>query len=80
MSTPTFDTARFAKVRALHDGTDSPGERASAARRMKAIAETAGLSVKQAIAELDRPKALTAAPIQLGSDFPDDLDWLFGSP
>ncbi|WP_264051666.1 hypothetical protein [Methylobacterium flocculans] len=45
----------FAKVRALHDRTDSPGEKASAAGRMEALAEAAGMTVAEAVSKLDAP-------------------------
>jgi hypothetical protein len=51
----------FAKVSALHDHTDSPGEKASAAARMNAIAMKAGLTVEQALSKLDTPKPVTDA-------------------
>lgn len=45
----------FAKVRALHDRTENPGEKASAAGRMKAIAKAAGMTVAEAVSKLDTP-------------------------
>lgn len=45
----------FAKVRALHDRTTSPGEKAAAAARMKTLARKAGLTVEQAVSRLDTP-------------------------
>ena len=45
----------FAKVRALHDSTTSPGEKAAAAGRMKKLARNAGLTVAQAKSKLDTP-------------------------
>jgi hypothetical protein len=43
----------FAKVRALHDATTSPGEKAAAAGRMEALARTAGITVAEALSRLD---------------------------
>ncbi|MGU3541028.1 hypothetical protein [Methylobacterium sp. A54F] len=56
---PTLST--FAKARALHDSTANPGEKAAAAARMKALAGKAGLTVRQAEAQLDAPRSATAA-------------------
>lgn len=53
MSAPTLDVARFAKVRALHDSTTQPGERAAAADRMAALAQAAGMTVEAAMAAAD---------------------------
>lgn len=39
----------FAKVRALHDRTDSPGERAAAAGRMDALARAVGMTTDEAM-------------------------------
>lgn len=46
----------FAKVRALHDRTDNPGEKAAAAGRMEALARSAGMTVRQAKSKLDKGK------------------------
>ena len=46
----------FAKVRALHDRTTNPGEKAAAANRMKALAKKAGMTVAEAVSMLDAPK------------------------
>ncbi|GJE57304.1 hypothetical protein [Methylobacterium thuringiense] len=51
----------FAKVRALHDRATIPGEKASAAARMKTLARKAGMSVEQAVSKLDAPKPKTQA-------------------
>ena len=51
----TAGLVTFAKVRALHDATTSPGEKASAAARMEALARKAGLTVAQAVSKLDAP-------------------------
>ena len=45
----------FAKVRALHDSTDSPGEKAAAMLKMQTLARKAGMSVEQAVCILDAP-------------------------
>ncbi|MDP4027080.1 helix-turn-helix domain-containing protein [Methylobacterium sp. NEAU 140] len=51
----------FAKVRALHDATTHPGERASAAARMKTLARKAGMTVAEAVSKLDAPPVEVAA-------------------
>ena len=51
----------FAKVRALHDRTTNPGEKASAAARMKTLAGKAGMTVDQAMSKLDTPPVTIAA-------------------
>lgn len=63
----------FAKVRALHDRTTSPGEKAAAAARMKTLARKAGLTVDQAVSRLDAPPA-TARSLFEG------FEGLFNSP
>ena len=45
----------FAKVRALHDGTDSPGEKAAAMLKMQTLAGKAGMTVEEAVSTLDAP-------------------------
>ena len=45
----------FQKVRALHDSTDSPGEKAAAMLKMQTLARKAGMSVEQAMSTLDAP-------------------------
>ena len=50
-----IDLSKFGKVRALHDRSESPGEKAAAAGRMQAIASAAGITVAQAISQLDAP-------------------------
>lgn len=45
----------FQKVRALHDRTDSPGEKAAAMLKMQTLARKAGMSVEQAVSTLDAP-------------------------
>ena len=54
------DLETFAKVRALHDRTDSPGEKTAAMLKMQTLARKAGMSVEQAMSTLDRQP--TAAP------------------
>lgn len=74
MSAPDLST--FAKVRAVHDSTTIPGEKAAAAGRMKALAQSAGMTVKQAKSKLDR--AAKPAPVPPAPrNFFDDL---FNSP
>ncbi|MHC2019972.1 hypothetical protein [Methylobacterium sp. CM6247] len=51
----------FAKVRALHDRTDSPGEKAAAMMKMQTLARKAGMSVEQALSTLDASKPKTQA-------------------
>lgn len=51
----------FAKVRALHDRTENPGEKASAAGRMKALAKAAGMTVAEALSKLDTPAPISSA-------------------
>jgi hypothetical protein len=43
----------FAKVRALHDRTDNPGEKAAAAGRMETLARKAGMTTAEAVSKLD---------------------------
>lgn len=57
----TPDLSTFAKVRALHDRTDSPGEKAAAAGRMEALARAAGMSVAEAVSRVDAETSRTAA-------------------
>lgn len=45
----------FQKVRALHDRTDSPGEKAAAMLKMQTLARKAGMSVEQAMSTMDAP-------------------------
>ncbi|MDO9426027.1 MAG: hypothetical protein Q7T93_04280 [Methylobacterium sp.] len=45
----------FAKVRALHDRTDSAGEKAAAMLKMQTLARKVGMSVEQAVSTLDVP-------------------------
>lgn len=44
----------FAKVRALHDSTTFPAEKAVAAERMEALARAAGMTTAEALSKLDR--------------------------
>ncbi|SEP10043.1 hypothetical protein SAMN02799625_04677 [Methylobacterium sp. UNC300MFChir4.1] len=61
----------FAKVRALHDGTANPGEKASAAARMKTLAAKAGMTVDEAVSKLDTPPVTIVASrtVDMGSFF-----------
>ena len=65
-----LDASLFAKVRAVHDRTDNPGEKAAAAGRMEALARAAGMTVKQATSKVDTP-APKAAPDPSFADFFD---------
>ncbi|AWB26199.1 hypothetical protein DA075_35615 (plasmid) [Methylobacterium currus] len=51
----------FAKVRALHDRTTSPGEKAAAAGRMEALARSAGMTVAEAVSKLDEAASRPAS-------------------
>ncbi|BCM88104.1 hypothetical protein [Methylobacterium indicum] len=53
----TASLETFAKVRALHDRTTNPGEKAAAAGRMEALARSAGMTVAEALSKLDAPAA-----------------------
>ncbi|WP_336492335.1 hypothetical protein [Methylobacterium nigriterrae] len=43
---------KFAKIRALHDSTDNPGEKAAARQQLEAIARAEGLSIGQVASEM----------------------------
>ncbi|ABY30274.1 winged helix-turn-helix domain-containing protein [Methylorubrum extorquens] len=58
----------FAKVRALHDRTTNPGEKAAAASRMEALAHSAGMTITEAVSKLDAPKAPPAVPRNIFED------------
>lgn len=58
----------FAKVRALHDRTTNPGEKAAAASRMEALARSAGMTVAEAVSNLDAPAAPPTAPRSIFED------------
>lgn len=64
------DLETFAKVRALHDRTDIPGEKAAAAGRMEALARTAGMTVAEALSKLDAapPQSDLAAAARAWAD------------
>lgn len=51
----------FQKVRALHDRTDSPGEKAAAMLKMQTLARKAGMSVEEAVSTLDAPGPMSEA-------------------
>lgn len=53
----------FAKVRALHDRTDSPGEKAAAAGRMDVLARAAGMTTAEAVSKLDEESARPGAGV-----------------
>jgi hypothetical protein len=61
----------FAKVRALHDRTTNPGEKASAAARMRTLASKAGMTVEEAVSKLDAPPVtiLASRTVDMGSFF-----------
>lgn len=58
----------FGKVRALHDRTTNPGEKAAAASRMEALAHSAGMTVAEALSNLDAPATPPAAPRNIFED------------
>lgn len=66
-----FNAATFAKVRDLHERGATAGERSAAGARMKALADSAGLSLAEAIARTDPPKPATPVSI---------FEELFNSP
>jgi len=53
-ATQTFDAEKFAKVRVMMDRGATEGERAAARDRAEAIAQRAGMTLKQAMSETDR--------------------------
>ena len=63
----------FAKVRALHDRTDSPGEKTAAMLKMQTLARKAGMSVEQAMSTLDS----TTPKAPAGPSFADIFDTPF---
>jgi hypothetical protein len=71
---PAVDLTTFDKVRALHDSTTSPGEKEAAAGRMKALANSVGLTVEQAIAELDKTKPVAPLSPNLTDFFRDMMN------
>lgn len=77
----TPDLSTFAKVRALHDRTDSPGEKASAAAQMRTLARKAGMTVGEAVSKLDAPKPLPGpAPKSAARAAADAFNEFFNSP
>jgi hypothetical protein len=68
--------AKFAKARAIRDGTDNAGTRNAAAGRMKVLAGKIGMTIEQAIAALDAPKR----PAPMSSDPNDWLRDLMNTP
>ena len=67
----TASLETFAKVRRLHDSTTNPGEKASAAARMKTLAAKAGMTVAEAVSKLDAPPVEIAAfrTVDMGNFF-----------
>ncbi len=53
-ATQTFDAEKFAKVRTMMDRGATEGERAAARTRAEAMAQRAGMTLKQAMSEMDR--------------------------
>lgn len=81
-ATQTFDVDRFAKVRVMMDQGATEGERAAARTRAEAMAQRAGMTLKQAMSKVDR-KAKAEAPKpqqQAGADWRDVFrnfdDWM----
>lgn len=68
-----FDAARFAKVKAMHDGTTHAGERAAAASRMEAMARSAGMTVEDALSKLDKTHASSAFGANASTSWFDDF-------
>ena len=68
----------FAKVRALHDRTDSPGEKAAAAGRMEALAKSAGMTVAEAMSKLDTVAQASSKPH--GQSASPSWDDVFNNP
>ena len=66
-----FNAATFAKVRDRHERGATEGERSAAGARMTALAESAGLTLAEAIAKTDPPKPATPVSI---------FEQLFNSP
>lgn len=69
-----LDTAKFRKVHALMTGGATPGERASAKVQAGKIAARAGLSLDQAVSEMDKPATVFAKPVK--GFFDDFEDWM----
>lgn len=72
----------FAKVRALHDRTDSPGEKTAAMLKMQTLARRAGMSVEQAMSKLDTPEPTIAASatFDTAKGFSDAFNDFFNTP
>lgn len=79
MSSPAFDLARFAKIRALHDGAATAGEREAAAGRMEAAARSAGMTTAEAVSKLDRLKS-KVAPTSHAQATADAFNEFFNRP
>lgn len=67
----------FAKVRALHDGTNNPGEKEAARRQMQTLARKAGMTVEEAVSKLDAPKPKPNPQAQAAADM---FNSFFNSP
>lgn len=63
----------FAKVRALHDRTTNPGEKAAAAIKMQTLARKAGMSVAEAVSKLDAPELRPRGQAQAAADAFNDF-------
>lgn len=80
-STQTFDVEKFRKVRVMMDRGATDGERAAARTRAEAMAQRAGMTLKQAMSKMDRKaKAEQPKPQQAGGDWRDAFrnfdDWM----
>ena len=72
----------FAKVRALHDRTDNPCEKAAAAGRMEVLARAAGMTVNQAKSKLDTPDPtiVASATFEDAAGFAGAFNDFFNTP
>lgn len=68
-----LDTEKFRKVHAMMTGGATPGERAAAEARAKAMASKAGMTLAQAVSKLDATPAAKPASFFDGFD-----DWMEG--
>ncbi|MCJ2076548.1 helix-turn-helix domain-containing protein [Methylobacterium sp. E-016] len=76
MSHPALDLTRFAKIRALHDGAATAGEREAAAGRMQSLVDTAGMTLNEALSKLDAPAPQKTRAEAMASAFSE----LFNTP
>lgn len=67
-ATQTFDAEKFAKVRAMMDRGATEGERAAARTRAEAMAQRAGMTLKQAMSKMDRKAKAKQPPPPPPSD------------